>query len=172
LGVEAAMFRDPRLRCVICNSRTVAADIARRFGVDASRMAIIYNGIDPTLYNPALVRHREGWRASQAIDPQAPLLAYVGAGFLRKGLATALAAIVPFPEIRLAVAGPDKQLERYRRLAGRLGVGERVHFLGAVPNVRPLYGAADAFILPSLYDPFPNACAEAFASGLPVFTSP
>jgi UDP-glucose:(heptosyl)LPS alpha-1,3-glucosyltransferase len=172
LKTEAEMYAHPALKCVLCNSRMVAADIVRRFGLDESRIALIYNGVDPTLYNPGLVRHRAAWRQQHAIEADAPLLAYVGSGFVWRGLATALAAIEPFPEIHLAVAGTDRRGQHYDQLADRPGLGNRVHFLGSLPNVRPLYGAADAFILPSLYDPFPNACAEAFASGLPVFTSP
>ena len=37
--------------------------------------------------------------------------------------------------------------------------------------MRPFYGAADVFALPTLYDPFPNAALEAMACGLPVVTS-
>ena len=44
-------------------------------------------------------------------------------------------------------------------------------FTGPLKDVRPWYGAADGFVLPTLYDPCPNAALEAFASGLPVVTS-
>lgn len=44
-------------------------------------------------------------------------------------------------------------------------------FLGPVANVREVYGTADALILPTLYDPFPNVCVEALACGLPLLTS-
>jgi UDP-glucose:(heptosyl)LPS alpha-1,3-glucosyltransferase len=47
----------------------------------------------------------------------------------------------------------------------------RVIFAGAIDDVGPVLGAADAFVLPTLYDPFPNACLEAMATGLPVITS-
>ena len=38
-------------------------------------------------------------------------------------------------------------------------------------DVRPWYGAADGFVLPTLYDPCPNAALEALACGLPILTS-
>jgi UDP-glucose:(heptosyl)LPS alpha-1,3-glucosyltransferase len=46
-----------------------------------------------------------------------------------------------------------------------------VQFLGEVANLVPVYAAADIFILPTIYDPFSNACLEALASGLPVITT-
>jgi len=48
---------------------------------------------------------------------------------------------------------------------------EGVLFLGGVDSLGPIYEAADAFILPTLYDPFSNACLEASAHGLPVVTT-
>jgi UDP-glucose:(heptosyl)LPS alpha-1,3-glucosyltransferase len=47
----------------------------------------------------------------------------------------------------------------------------RVEFLGVVENMPELYRAADIFLLPTVYDPFSNACLEALASGLPVITT-
>ena len=172
LAAEAETLSHPALKCVLCTSRMVAADIAHRFNIEAPRIALVYNAVDGALYNPGLVRHRSGWRQDNGIDADAPLLAFVGSDFVRRGVATALAAIEPFPDLFLAIAGSDKRAERYSTLAERMGIEARVRFLGPLPNLRRLYGAADAFILPSLYDPFPNAGAEACASGLPVFTSP
>ena len=48
---------------------------------------------------------------------------------------------------------------------------KRVQFLGEVVDLVPIYAAADIFILPTIYDPFSNACLEALASGLPVITT-
>ncbi len=72
----------------------------------------------------------------------------------------------------LVVVGRDKAQARAERLAGSLGIASRVHFAGAQEDVRPWYAAADSFVLPSLYDPFPNAALEAMACGLPVVTTP
>jgi UDP-glucose:(heptosyl)LPS alpha-1,3-glucosyltransferase len=46
-----------------------------------------------------------------------------------------------------------------------------VQFLGEVADLVPAYAAADVFILPTIYDPFSNACLEALACGLPVITT-
>jgi UDP-glucose:(heptosyl)LPS alpha-1,3-glucosyltransferase len=42
-----------------------------------------------------------------------------------------------------------------------------MRLLGARDDVRPLYAAADCFLLPTRYDPFPNTALEALAMGLP-----
>ena len=48
---------------------------------------------------------------------------------------------------------------------------DRVTFAGAQTDPKPYYGAADAFVLPTLYDALSNAVLEALACGLPVVTS-
>src|SRR5207302_9538993 len=82
----------------------------------------------------------------------------------RKGLRYAVAAVEACEDlkIRLLVAGRGDQT-RYR--------SERVRFLGEIADLRPIYAAADIFILPTIYDPFSNACLEALACGLPVITT-
>jgi UDP-glucose:(heptosyl)LPS alpha-1,3-glucosyltransferase len=56
-------------------------------------------------------------------------------------------------------------------MARQLGIASRVALVGAQDDPKPFYGAADAFVLPTLYDPCPNAALEAMACGLPVVTS-
>jgi UDP-glucose:(heptosyl)LPS alpha-1,3-glucosyltransferase len=65
-------------------------------------------------------------------------------------------------KMRLLVAGRGNQ--RYYK-------SKRVHFLGEIPDPVRIYSAADIFILPTIYDPFSNACLEALACGLPVITT-
>jgi UDP-glucose:(heptosyl)LPS alpha-1,3-glucosyltransferase len=71
----------------------------------------------------------------------------------------------------MVVVGRDRHKARYAAQAERAGVGRRVRFLGPRTDVRPLYAAADCFILPSRYDPFPNTVLEALAMGLPAIVS-
>jgi UDP-glucose:(heptosyl)LPS alpha-1,3-glucosyltransferase len=171
-NAERRMFLDPRLKLVICNAQMVKREIQDRFGLPDERFAVIYNGVDTAAFHPSLAdEFRQPMRAEWQIPAAAPVLLYVGSGFERKGVARALAAIAAWPAVHLLVVGGDKHLDRYRRLADRLGVAERVRFCGPRNDVRPFYGMADGFILPTLYDPFPNVCVEALACGLPVLTS-
>ncbi len=174
LGAERRLFASARLRAVICNSAMVRADVLRHFSIDPARLHVIYNGIDLDVFNPGLrALHRQAVRASMSIAPHAPVYLLVGSGFARKGvfrLLPAFAAAAPAGS-HLVIVGADRALARARGLAHRLGCADRVHFCGGVEDVRPYYGAADWFVLPTLYDPFPNAAIEALACGLPVITT-
>ena len=173
LAAEARLFASPRLKAVICNSRMVKDEIRRHFGVAEEKLHVIYSGVDTAAFHPALrSQHRSAVRERHGIPADAPLFLHVGSGFERKGVARLLAALARLPRTAHAlIVGKDKHLKRFQRLADRLGLASRAVFTGALTDVRPCYGAADVFCLPSLYDPFPNAALEAMASGLPVITS-
>ena len=174
LAAEAEMFRHPGLRAVICNSRMVKDDIARRFGLDDEKLQVIYNGVDLESFHPRL-RQEQGLalRDKAGIGPAVPLILFVGSGYERKGLPDLLRALAAMNrrDALLWVVGRDKQETLMRKLAQSLGVDRRVMFLGGQADVRPFYGAADVFALPTLYDPFPNAALEALACGLPLLTT-
>jgi UDP-glucose:(heptosyl)LPS alpha-1,3-glucosyltransferase len=170
---EARMFNDPTLRAVICNSRMVHDDIATRFPRAKARLHVIYNAVDNDRFHP---RHRASMgrdlRNQLGIQTDAVVLVYVGGGFARKGVLELLHALVQLPpSTRLVVVGSDKHARRYHAIAAQLGIRDRVHWAGAVADVAPYYAAGDLFVLPTLYDPFPNAALEAMASGLPIVTS-
>lgn len=64
-------------------------------------------------------------------------------------------------------AGIEEESKPERELAARLGVADRIHFLGPLKDVLPLLQAADAFAMPSLYEGFGIAAIEALGTGLP-----
>jgi UDP-glucose:(heptosyl)LPS alpha-1,3-glucosyltransferase len=74
-------------------------------------------------------------------------------------------------KMRLLVAGRGSAA-RYKTKRLRFWREEPVRFLGEVTDIVRVYAAADIFILPTIYDPFSNACLEALACGLPVITTP
>jgi len=172
LHAERRLFASEKLRAVICNSRMVRDEVRRWFGVPEHKLHVIYNGVDTAKFNPDLRRHRAEVRERHAIPPDATLFLFVGAGFERKGLRQALGALGCLPAgAFLLIVGKDKQAPTFVHHAHRLGLSSRVRFVGGQPDVTPFYGAADAFVMPTLYDPFPNAVLEAMAAGLPVVTS-
>lgn len=175
LAAEEAMFRDPRLRAVVCNSRMVKDDIARRFGLPDERLRVIYNGVDLERFHPRL-RDDEGRRLREktGVGAATPVILFVGSGYERKGLPDLLRALPRMQRLdaQLWVVGRDKQEALMRKLAQTLGIDGRVMFLGPQVDVRPFYGAADVFALPTRYDPLPNAALEALACGLPLLTTP
>lgn len=174
LRQEAEMFASPVLKAVICNSVLVRDEMQRYYGVPAGKLMVIENGVDLDDFHPRLAAQ---WRAAQrqalGIAADTPVFLYVGSGFARKGVAPLLAAVARMNcrQARLVIVGTDRKSAAFERQARRLGLAGRVHFVGAQQDVRPFYAMADAFVLPTRYDPMPNAALEAMACGLPIITS-
>jgi UDP-glucose:(heptosyl)LPS alpha-1,3-glucosyltransferase len=167
---ERRMFEHPALRAVICNSAMVREEILAAFRVVPEKLHVVYNGVDLEHFHP---RHaadlRAAARAELGLAEGEFAFLHVGSGFARKGLDAAIGALARCaePGLRLFAAGRDRDAARFAALAQAAGVGARVRLLGARADVRPLYAAADCFILPTRYDPFPGAALEALAMGLP-----
>lgn len=170
LAAERALFESPALKAVICNSPMVREEIRARFAIDPAKLRLVYNGIDTDSYHPRLRAHRVELRARLGIPEHAFVWLFVGSGFERKGLESALRATARGGNY-LLVVGKDKRQRRYEKLAARLGIARRARFAGPQRDVKPFYGAADGLVLPALYEPFGNVVLEALACGLPVITS-
>ncbi|MBF0108218.1 MAG: glycosyltransferase family 4 protein [Magnetococcales bacterium] len=172
LAMERRLFCHPDLRAVICNSAMVRDEIISWFGVAEEKLHIIHSGVDTHLFHPrsdAAVGNRT--RRAWGIPEEVTLFLFVGSGFERKGLKPLLKALTQVPGAWLLVVGRDAQEAGFRKLAVRVGVSDRVRFAGGQKDVLPYYAAADAVVLPTLYDPFPNVALEAMACGLPLVTS-
>jgi glycosyltransferase involved in cell wall biosynthesis/O-antigen/teichoic acid export membrane protein len=76
-------------------------------------------------------------------------------------------------ELRLVIAGDGPNAERYLSLAQSLGVGDRLHLLGAVQpkDIPNLFYASDIFVFPSTWESFGFAAVEAGMSGIPIIAS-
>ncbi len=170
---ERRMFRSSRLKAIICNSMMVKQEIRDYFGVPEAKFHVIYSGVDSERFSPGLrAAHRDSFRRERGIPSDALVYLFLGSGFERKGVAQVLRALAQLPaECHALIVGKDKHQRRYEALARRLGIAARAHFTGGLKNVAPAYGSADVFVLPTLYDPFPNAALEAMACGLPMVTS-
>lgn len=169
LRAERRMYASERLQAVICNSRMVRDEIRRSFALGEEKLHVIYNAIDIRKFTPEVRELGAQVRDPLGIPIGAVVFLFVGSGFARKGLREVLQALPR--SAHLIVVGQDRKTARYRKIAAELGCIERVHFVGGQNDVRPYYGAADVFVLPTLYEPFSSTVLEAMACGLPVVTS-
>ncbi len=171
-GIERRMFASDRLKAVICNSAMVKDEIRAWFDVPEHKLHVVYSGVDTERFHPRLREGRDETRRALGLPQDATVFLYVGSGFARKGVQALLEAMAGLaPQSHLLVVGKDKRAAAFAREAHRLGVAGRVHFAGPLKDVTGAYAAADAFVLPTLYDPFPNVVLEAMACGLAVVTS-
>jgi glycosyltransferase involved in cell wall biosynthesis len=145
-------------------------------GIPADRILLRFNPVDSAAFEtlPARGAFRKRWE----IAPNQPMVLFLSRLIPRKGadlLIEAFAKALP-KEGFLVIAGPEGEpgyLDRLRILAERCQVAQRVCFTG------PLYGEekkaamadADVFALPSSYENFANAAAEAVACRLPVLVT-
>jgi UDP-glucose:(heptosyl)LPS alpha-1,3-glucosyltransferase len=174
LALERRCFAPGGYRKVVCVSRRVRDEMKRYFNVPDSALIVIYNGVDTGRFTPGVREERRAAeRARLGLKGDELAVLFAGTGFERKGLRYAVEAaarVMKDAPVRLLVAGRGPT-GSYARLARRLGADDRVVFLGETGDIQGLYAASDVFVLPTLYDPFPNACLEAMACGVPVITT-
>ncbi|MEY2555048.1 MAG: UDP-glucose:(heptosyl)LPS alpha,3-glucosyltransferase, partial [Verrucomicrobiota bacterium] len=169
LQLEESLFAKNGAGRVIAKSEMVKNEIVDLYRYPTDKIDIVRNGVplEQFRFDPAL---REKSRADLKLKPDEIALLFIGSGWERKGLRFAIEAteLCRNRKLRLLVAGRG-DARGYK--PKRFFTTEPVCFLGEIADLRPIYAAADIFILPSIYDPFSNACLEAFASGLPVITT-
>jgi UDP-glucose:(heptosyl)LPS alpha-1,3-glucosyltransferase len=140
----------------------VKEEIVRFYGYPANDIDVVYNGVPQMRLEPNDAQ-RTRTRRDLGLQEGDVAVLFAGSGWERKGLRFALEAMErQDPRMRLIVAGRGERAKFS---------SARASFLGLVEDMPALYRAADIFLLPTLYDPFSNACLEALAAGLPVITT-
>ena len=127
---------------------------------------VLSPGVDPE-------HVREQSRATDPVSPIGdPSLCVVARQEPEKGTDVLLRALpalaLQLPKVGLLVVGVGQDLEPNQRLAVELGVAERVHFIGLVPNAAPQMAAADMVVLPSRREGLPIVALEALSLARPV----
>jgi UDP-glucose:(heptosyl)LPS alpha-1,3-glucosyltransferase len=164
LQLEEALFAEAGAARTIAASEMVKNEIVELYGYPADNIDIIRNGVplDRFRFGEDV---RERSRTELKLQPDQIAVLFVGSGWERKGLLFAMQAMAMCRDhrMRLLVAGRGKTQRYYK--------SKHVRFLGEITDLLPIYAAADIFILPTIYDPFSNACLEALACGIPVITT-
>lgn len=145
---------------VVVTSSTTGRILMQDFGVPAAKLTIAVPGTEPQDF------------AGCAGDP--PVLLTVATLTRRKAhdvLIAALADLKHMPWTARFAGGSEfdpEWAQQLRRQAVAAGLADRVEFIGAVSDPVPEYRNADIFVLPSLYEGYGMAFAEALAFGLPI----
>ena len=165
---------------VIAISNYVAEQFRTHYHIPENRMVVIPNGIKPAgrldksevdSLRAKLLTQLDSEKTNNAV-----LFLFVGHDFQRKGLDCLIEAIVQLQKTddntpaRLIVAG-RANATAYSRLAAKLGVGDKIVFLGDVKKIQEFIAAADVAVLPTFDDPCSRFILEALAAGKPVITT-
>ena len=139
-----------------------------KLGMAADNITVHYTGLDQSRFVP---RDRAAEKAKLGIN--GPLILCVGALIPRKGQALLIEALPDIPDATLMLAGLGESEADYRALASRLGIAERVRFMGNVAHddLPALFAAADVMALVSASEGLANAWVEALACGTPIVAS-
>lgn len=135
-----------------------------QIGAPAEKISVLRNGVDLSLFKPL---DRNAIRAR--LNLQGKVVASVGSLIGRKGHDVAIRAIAAMPDATLLIAGDGQERQRLQALAKKLGAANRVRFLGqrAHGDLAEIYNAADALVLASTREGWPNVLLEAMACGTP-----
>ncbi len=166
---------------IVVNSLMVRKHFQRFLGISAEEIRVVHSAIDagrfPEHDRP---RRRQEWRARWGLSPRHVVGLMAAMNYRLKGLEPLLhsaARLTARPELRsaandmrLLIAGSPR-LGRWQRLASRLGISNRVCFIGHCSDMRNAYFAADFLVHPTFYDPCSLVVLEALACALPVITT-
>jgi len=107
-------------------------------------------------------------RASLNTPAGAPVILALSRLHKKKGLDTLLQAAKMLPEVYIWLAGEGPLRRHLEKLTRKLGLEDRVRFLGWRTDRGALLRAADVCVLPSRYEPFGTVILEAWAAGTPL----
>jgi glycogen(starch) synthase len=156
-------------RRVISCSDYMCDQVREIFELPAAKQDVIPNGVD--LDDFVRPDGTDAFRAGHCA-PGEKLIFYAGRLEYEKGVQTVLEAlpiVLGAQPVRFYVAGVGTHAEELQAHAARLGLGDRVHFLGFIGDeqLRMFYAAADLAVVPSLYEPFGMVALETMAAGTP-----
>lgn len=150
---------------IIAVSAFTAKEIETTYGIDPEKIAVIHNGI----------RQVAAYRKERAFPEK--LVVFLGRMTHQKGpdlfIRIAEHTLASWPSARFVMIGKGEALGESITLAAKLGLGDKIHFTGFLPeaSVHEILSMADAFLLTSRSEPFGLVALEAAQFGIPCLIS-
>lgn len=175
--LHALLFRAVHRVCAISSEN--AERMKSRLPIEAKRIVHLPNGVELSLYSQGADegrKRRAALRSQLGLKPDSFVFATVGRVCEGKGVFDLLQAVARLTDLPVqcvwvgdaSFSGDAGIEQRLTTEMAKLGLGERVKFVGSRDDVPAVLGAADAFVLPAHNEAFGLVYVEAMAAGLPV----
>ncbi len=151
----------------ICVSMLTKSICENRYGMDPSRLEVVYNGIDNDSAQPS----------GQRIERDDKIVLFLGRITMQKGpeyfISAAKRVLEKVPKAKFVVAGSGDMAVRMIEQAAAIGIGHRVLFTGFLrgAQVDQIFQMASCYVMPSVSEPFGIAPLEAMRNDTPVIIS-
>lgn len=166
-------------RQLVTLSETMKRHAQEIHGIPQERITVLPGSADFDRFTPVGPSRRQEIRARLGVSEDSTLLVSVRRLIPRTGIDLAVEAfrqaLAVTPKLQLFIAGQGSLREELEALVRPLGLGDRIRFLGYVPDdeLPDLYRAADAALMPTrALEGFGLSTLEALASGTPVLATP
>ena len=152
----------------VCDS---ISDTLTSWGVERSKVATIFNGIEVARFRNAKPEARASMRGTDRhlIGMIARLAPEKGGAILLQAAPSVLAA---FPNTTFALIGGGPARREWEAMAARLGILDHVVFTGVRSDMPEVYASLDMVVLPSFNEGLPMCLLEAMAAGRPTIATP
>ncbi len=173
---ERAVFGDASNTQILLISETEKNKFIHYYGTAESRLTLLPPGISPdrrVANNSGLERARI--RQKHHLSEDDKLILFIGSGFIKKGLDRAFYALAALPndlknKTHLFIIGKDK-VQRFKKLAIKLGIADRVVFLGGSDEVPSYMQAGDLLLHPAYDEAAGIVLVESIVAGLPALVT-
>lgn len=152
-------------------------DDLNRHGWAPRRISVVWNGVDPGVYDPATVPDEEvrEVRTHYGLSPDDTMILFIGRLTWVKGVRNLIQAMPTVlesaPQTKLVILGKGEEQHDVNELVYRIGLGSNVvtrhAFVGESERIAH-YAAADICVFPSVYEPFGIISLEAMSMARPV----
>lgn len=156
---------------VIAVSYLTKSIIQHRYGVDAGKIDVVYNGIDNNGRTP------QPMPARASIKKTDKVVLFLGRVTMQKGpeyfIQAAKKVLEKNDQVKFVIAGSGDKVQSIMDMATEHGISQKVLFTGFLRgrDVERVFKMADVFVMPSVSEPFGIAPLEAISHDVPVIIS-
>lgn len=175
--IHDAIFAENRFISCICNSRLMQGDLAERYGVDRARLPIVHPGYRAEQFNRSdRERYRQTVRNALGCGDDLLLGLVTSGDFIKRGLDILLEAYAALEMpvrngTRVLVLGKQSGNQQFLKQARKLGIADRLYFVGATEQPERYFHALDICVHPARFEEFGQVVQEAMACGIPVVST-